>query len=399
MHRLMRQVFVGTLARTRRRRGQALVEFAIVAPVMVTTLLFAIYFYELIQIKLKTQEIARFAAWEFTGYPLHDYHSGKPNQFSGVRSSILQDAGRRYANLKSGDTGNQNKVLAVEWSAPQIRARDQDEPRIPGGNLANKVFTAATTIIDLLAALAYAKHADNLVFLGMMGIHTLENSVIFGARTNIFNPPKRWGFNTKGYPTVTVRLRYNNLMIPTSFMEGNTGWYTARHFKITRRHFEETVTLVADSWRLHQGEDVKGPRDQVDSSNTAYFKQVERMAFVSPGIQDVVGGALQVVAYVMDAIQLIAMHPPLFMKPTETTLVSIAYGRDNQKGTVTIQEDDKGRPYDTMPFKPGSEYEKSYDKRGNNFMGCNEPEKLGCFDSLSQNNPFGDFVEPPPETP
>jgi Flp pilus assembly protein TadG len=56
--------------------GQALVEFAIVAPLIVMILLFAIWFYELIHIKLKVQEATRYAAWEATAFPLHDYAEG-----------------------------------------------------------------------------------------------------------------------------------------------------------------------------------------------------------------------------------------------------------------------------------------------------------------------------------
>ena len=58
---------------------------------VMTLLLFSIYFYEVIQIKLKTQEVARFAAWEFTGYPLHDYDRGRADGFSDAKSAILGD--------------------------------------------------------------------------------------------------------------------------------------------------------------------------------------------------------------------------------------------------------------------------------------------------------------------
>ncbi|MDY0001019.1 MAG: pilus assembly protein [Polyangia bacterium] len=389
----------------RRRPAQTLTEFAIVAPVLVTILLFSAYFYELIQIKLKTQEVARFAAWEFTGIPLHDYKDGSTDKFSGAKSTITQEVERRYANLKSGDTGTQDKAFAVRWDPPQVRAQDQLEPKIPGGQLANQIFNLATLIMDLWSMQAYTH--GNWVLAVMMGLHQIENRNIFGARGSRFNPPKKWGFNTKGYPKVTVSLRYQNMIIPKYFMEGSTGWYKGsggevQHFKVSERRFQETVAVVADSWKLHSGEDVDGPKDRNDGSGTAYFKQVDRMAFVSPSVRGFYKGYTTALGFFMELIQLLAMQPPLTMEITETTLVAKAYGRDGSdsaKGTVEINEDDGKNSYDTIPFKPNSEYVKTFEKRGKHFMGCDEPEQLGCFDSTSQNNPFGDFVEPPPETP
>lgn len=398
----IRQRLNGRLGR--HRPAQALVEFAIAAPVMVTLLLFSIYFYELIQIKLKTQEVARFAAWEFTGYPLHDYKDGKTNQFGSVKGSILDDVARRYANLKSCDTGQQDKALAVSWQPPRVRAQDQLEPKIPGGNLVNMAFNIITLFLDLWSMKSFTH--NNVPLMMMMGLHMIENQTIFGARASRFNPPGKWGFNKKGYPKVTVTVRYQNLMIPRAFMEGRTGWYKGsdgpvQHFRISERRFEETVAVVADSWRLHYGDDIDGPRDKNNSSDKPYYKQVDRMAFVTPTIRGVVKGYTLTFSIVMDLIQLLAMQPPLTMEATETTLVAKAYGRDGNtsKGKISIAEDDETREYDSIPMKSGSEYEKSFEKRGKNFMGCDEPEQLGCFDSTSQDNPFGGFVEPPPENP
>jgi hypothetical protein len=386
----------------RRRRAQALVEFAITVPVMVTLLLFSIYFYEIIQIKLKTQEVARYAAWEYTGFPLHDYDSGKTNGFGDAKNEITGDISKRYVNLKSGDRGQQNKWLMVEWSPPRVRMRDQKEPRIPGGGLANTIFTVASWVIDFWSMKAFTH--GNPVLAVMMGIHKVDGKRIFGARGKRFNPPGKWGFNKKGYPKAEVSVRYRNLLLPRYFMEGTTGWYKGsggpvKHYDVSDTTFEDHATVVADSWRLHHGDSVDGPKDLRGSEDTAYYKTVDRMAFVTPKIRKAVKLYLQIGNIILAVMSIASTQPPLSVDPVETTLVSKAYDSGPSSGKVTIPEDHGDVPYDTSPLGGDDEYEATLEKRGNNFMGCKDPEKLGCFDSVSQDNPFGPFVEPPPENP
>jgi len=384
----------------RRRRAQALVEFAITVPVMVTILLFAMYFYEIIQIKLKTQEVARYAAWEFTGYPLHDYDKDRAQGFGDAKNDIMGDISERYVNLKSGDRGQQNKWLMVSWSPPRVRLRDENEPKIPGGGTVNTVFTILGYVVDVWSALAFTH--PNPVLYSMMAIYMADNHLIFGARGSRFNPPGKWAFNKKGYAKVTVTVAYQNLLIPRYFMDsGTSSWYSVEHFAHRSgryMRFEEKAALVADSWRLHYGDDIKGPRDQGANTNAPYYKQVDRMAFVSKTVRNVVKAWAMLVEIPMTALSLATTQPPLSMNElTETTLVSMAY--KNGGGKVTIREDWGDASYDTSPLPPNSEYQKTLDKRGEHYMGCKDPEKLGCFDSLSQDNPFGDFVDPPESNP
>ena len=69
-------------------------EFAIVTPLLILIIFFAVWFHELVHIKLKLQEAGRYAAWEATAYPLHDYAQG-PQANSQLSSdaidSIRQD--------------------------------------------------------------------------------------------------------------------------------------------------------------------------------------------------------------------------------------------------------------------------------------------------------------------
>jgi len=378
--------------RFRSRRAQALTEFAIVAPVMVTCLLFAMYFYEIIQVKLKAQEVGRFAAWEFTSFPLHDYDTGKTNGFSAAKSDIRADALIKYTNLKSGTLGMQTKAFAVGWLPPVVSMHDEIEPKIPGGSLVNQIFSFAGYAIDALSV--QGMNIQNPVLVLMMIGYYGEKTQWFGAGYNRFNPPSKWKFNTKGYPHVTVRLRYDNLLINKKFMQT---WFGPKHFLGTRRTFTETAAVVADSWRLNYGDNIEGTQHK----DKAYFKQVDRMAFVTPAIRNGMKGYNIVIQLLSGLLAGFAFHPPLTMDPTETALVSKAYkNQDPASGKITVKEDHQDGPqdYDTSPMKKDSEYEKSLKIRKNNFMGCHDAEKLGCFDSLGSDNPFGDYVLPP-ETP
>lgn len=379
--------------RFRSRRAQALTEFAIVVPVMVTCLLFAMYFYEIIQVKLKAQEVGRFAAWEFTSFPLHDYKDGKTNGFSAARTGITTDVVKKYANLKSGTLGAQSKAFAVGWTPPVVIMRDQIEPKIPGGSLANMVFIFAGIVVDIWAV--KNMNFSNIVLDLMMVGYYSEKYQWFGAGYNRFNPPKKWGFNPKGYPQVKVRLSYENLLINKKFMQS---WFGPKHFLAKKHRFTETVAVVADSWRMNYGENIEGTKHE----DKPYYRQVDRMAFVTPSIRSGIKAYSTIIQAFTGILALWAMQPPLTMDPTETALVSKAYkDQDPSSGKIEVKEDhdDGNQKYDTSPMKEGSEYEKSLKVRHNNFMGCPDPEKLGCFDSLGSDNPFGDYVLPPETTP
>ncbi len=380
--------------RFRSRRAQALTEFAIVAPVMVTCLLFAMYFYEAIQVKLKAQEIGRFAAWEFTSHKLHDYKEGKTNGFGSAKTAITTDVMKKYANLKSGTPGAQNKAFAVGWTPPRVTMRDQIEPKIPGGSLVNTIFNFLGFAVDVLSV--QNMNFSNPVLLAMMVGYYGEKYTWFGAGYSRFNPPRRWKFNTKGYPQVRVRLRYSNQIIGKKFMQS---WFGPNHFMAKKKTFSETVAVVSDSWRMNYGEDITGKADK----NKAYFKQVDRMAFVTPTIRTGMKVWTTFIQVASGAIALAAFHPPLTMNPTETALVSKNYkDQDPDSGKIEVKEDhqDGHQKYDTSPMNykvddDDSPHVKALKIRYNNFMGCNDPEKLGCFDSLGSDNPFGDYVLPP----
>lgn len=383
---------------TGRRRGQALTEFALTVPVMVVVLLFAIFFYEINHLKIKTQEMARYAAWEFTGFPLHDYgETNQSSKYTEAASAVQADFAQRFANLESTNTGTANRYLMVSWQQPRLMLKNEIEPTIPSGrelglpiNL-NTIFNIVTGVIDLISMIRFSD--PNLVLDAMMGMHEIESKLIFGARKDRFNPPRRWGFNKEGYIHATVTLSYRNEFIPRRFMGKDL-------FNFTRRRFRERSAVVADSWRLHYGDSI----DNESGSGKPYWETVERMAWVSRGTRTFVSGMADLLVLIVDLLVWPARMTgwldagTLDMDPMKTALVSKPYKDQNvSSGQIRLNEDSGGADYDTSPNKAGSDYRETFEKRGEYFMGCPEPESLTCGPSLSTNNPFGDFVVPPPE--
>ena len=74
-------------------------------PIIVLILWFAIYFIEIIQVRLKLQEATRFATWEFTAYPMHDYDEGTGSRFEDVEAEITDMTMEIYEDLDSSDRG------------------------------------------------------------------------------------------------------------------------------------------------------------------------------------------------------------------------------------------------------------------------------------------------------
>jgi hypothetical protein len=385
--------------------GQALTEFVIVLPVICMMFLFSLWFFELVVVKIKTQEAARYAAFEATSYPLHDYKQGGTalGSLAGTMSQeISAEATLRYADLDSSTTVPLGSgMMALSWApplgmAPVVSVWDSSEPTIyDGGGATGPLiqfgFKAAGWLVDLISGLAYTnsnKYAQQLIAVGN-NMGGARQSRMFGASS--------WGFNKSGYvqsmAIVTVGNAWCNAGIQGMLIPADACTQT----------ISEKYALLADSWRLHDGADVDNSK-----TNSGYYKQVERMYFLGGTTQntaktifgEVTGDLLLVGKDVatnapLGAI-LLAPYIKDFFKPT---LVSKSYGSSATSGQISVSEDDGDAKYDTSPAgstNGGGDLIKAYkdtrDARGEHFMGCKEPMKLGCTDSLSQDNPFGDYI-------
>jgi hypothetical protein len=196
------------VGRFRCQEGQSLTEFAIIAPVIVGVLIFAIFFYEMTQIKLKQQEAERYVAWEFTGKLLTDYNDpGNSGQlFTEAKNDIVADTMDRFDNLVSTNKlSNQRQYVMAEWQLAEPRVRNNTVPEVPGGfwvNLVFQIFKFAYTIWDLQTYTSM-----NPIHLPMMwGSNTQPTFAGSGAIAEQFGPSS-WKFNKKGFIQVKMKWR------------------------------------------------------------------------------------------------------------------------------------------------------------------------------------------------
>jgi len=376
----------------RSEEGQSLTEFAIIAPVIVGLLIFALFFYEVIEVKLKQQEAERFVAWEFTNKKLTDYDNPRNNSrlFSEARDQIVQDAMERFDNLVSTNKEtNQRSFIMTEWDLTPPRVQNTTVPDVPGGfwaNLVFSVFKAVYTVWDMQTFTS-----GNLIHYQLMaGSDTQPRFAGSGAIAEQFGPSE-WRFNKQGFVKVKMRWR----VAPTAMF---TRRFLDDRFDKPFRPFgtkylddrasPDGIALVVDHWNLQDGRSISG-RYQADR-NTAYWKQVDRMAFVTSQSKAIAKSWASVVTQLSSVVAGMCGQPPLTVDPMETALASRAYG-PTQPGKRSLEQmTDQPRQFDTAPFVGA--YKNAYDQRGEYFMGCRQQGILGCNRSLSSDNPFGEFI-------
>jgi hypothetical protein len=102
-----------------RAGGQATVELALGALVLITVIFFGIHFAELGYLSLKVQEAGTFAAWEATGRRVQDLGAGNDAPFDGIVrgpdsvATLSRNAYRDFNGLTSADTGSDQVVKGL----------------------------------------------------------------------------------------------------------------------------------------------------------------------------------------------------------------------------------------------------------------------------------------------
>ena len=372
-------------------------EFAIVVPLVIMVFMFSMWFTELVQIKLKVQEAARYAAWEATAYKLHDYDQGGKGLTglsSTMSSSIKADTMLRYANMDSADITPSFRIMSASWTPPLVFTIDQQEEAIPGGGVVNFIFGIAATIFDLISALSYKN--GNIVAMSMVAMGK-DYGGAGSART--FGSPE-WGFNKRGYVNAMVSTWVTNQWFNRgigSMVLPNMG------VMLMDKH-----AVLADSWRLNSGTSVPDKQQAIRpgvSKSSPYWKQVDRIYMVNRRTRGVAKGWVNFYRSMMLAA--VAFTGSTSMPPNlnnndfvQTTLVSKNY-TDANSGQIDITQDRGAtKKYDTSPLCAScsggdilKDYGKTLKDRGKNFMGCKQEMSLGCpSSSLSSDNPFGDYV-------
>jgi hypothetical protein len=351
--------------------GQAIVEFVIVVPLVIMIFLFGQWFVELVQIKLKVQESARYAAWEATAYPLHDYNQnngGLNSNFTQMRTSVMADTTARFADLNSSTFFPRGtSYMMASWTPPVVLMTNQQEEAIYGGAIPNLIFNLVTA---LAGALLY--NSNNPYATALIGFSRDLGSG--QAMTSLFGDAG-WGFNRNGY------------VLSTSMLMVRNEWFRVRVmgepiFSRSGFMLRETNGVLADSWRLNHGGDF--------NHNGPLHKQIARMYLSKPRTRTAARTFLA--AWLTTAQTLLSRTPTAVANmPTPDQIMTVpAVSMYGNSGKIAVKEDTGTVQYDTVP-RLGA-YKETRRQRGEHFMGCKTAESLGCTDSLSQDNPFGDYI-------
>lgn len=383
------------MQRLRCQEGQTLTEFAIIAPVIVGVFIFAIFFYEVVQIKLKQQEAERYVAWEFTGKKLTDYgqNGNQSSLFSDAKGDIVADAMERFDNLVSiNKTSNQRAYVMTEWELRQPTIHYKRVPEVPGGFWANLAFTVFKLIYTIWDMQTYMDSVKNWMHGTLMaGSDTQPKFMGSGAIAEQFGNSD-WKFNSKGFVQVKMAWRVTpTAMFTKRFMDNrfNKAFRPFGHKTLNDPASPEGVALVVDSWNLQDGQSITGRPG--DDENKPYYKQVDRMAFAAKPSRSLANGyaaAIKVLALTISYGCLQFGAPTI--DPMRTALAAKAYGPSNEGKRMLEGMTDKPNNFDTAPFVGA--YKNAYNQRGEYFMGCKQQAILGCNRSLSSDNPFGEFI-------
>lgn len=384
----------------RKSRGQALVEFALTVPVLITMLLFSMYFVEFVRAKLKVQEASRFIAWEMTSFTLTDYgnnNSGRhANAFNIARTEAVNDALARYNDLESIDQISPTNLF-VGYS--NVRATMNDLPITPTGpNIQNNSNSGQGGF--LVSAIS---------------------SVLNGTVNQMY---QRFGFNLNGKVEVEVTGEISSLFLPKDFLNDPNGLFDVDQWggtSLQNKRMRNRFTLVANGWHLNDGSDALmtinrgagGPRSGVHNGGSPHgiYLQVKRMQALGvsaslaniPGLSNVMGTlAFLGIPDPFTSAFAVAHNYGLIPNPPnggpggdrgdvfrcEGTVAgkTISYpqhmAKDGMNNLWTASKLDyhRNRCYDTAPFRDqvdygtrpgqGSQYGQMFMARGAYFMGC-----------------------------
>src|SRR5262249_41919385 len=96
-------------------RGNSLLEFALVTPILIGLILYILFFAESIPMKAKHQEVVRYAAREEMRYPLSHYAQCNPGKtFERAGGRTVRENEARYAKLDSVASKNSDFIGRFE---------------------------------------------------------------------------------------------------------------------------------------------------------------------------------------------------------------------------------------------------------------------------------------------
>ncbi|WP_224360380.1 TadE/TadG family type IV pilus assembly protein [Hyalangium versicolor] len=363
------------------RRGAATVEFALIIPVLVMILMFSMYLTELVRAKLKLQEFARYTVWEMTSYTLSDFANAKHDEaFTDAQREMMEEAVERYKDLDSVESNAPPGNFVARYSEVQGTVHNKEVPFFEQGLvLGNDAGGLGSSVVGAVNA----------------GANQLLGNV--------------WDFNTKGWVQSEVSMKFNDVLIPQSYLDqgGQGGFFKVDPLggkNIRSLALQSRFSMYADPWAMDDGADatIRGRRAGAHRSGPenmphGLYKQVDRMVFLGlrSELEEAVGGIGQF-------RQFLQSFSPAFLG---TFVVSHNYGPSpsgdsaSTWGRECIGEDtgiesypaqaegglnnlnkfsqiDWPRPtcFETAPFRDQpydkSQYIQIFKARGDHFMGC-----------------------------
>jgi len=245
------------------QRGSAIVESAILIVAMVAVVLWTHVLLDIALAKIKTQEVVRYAAWEFPAYQLSDYSKNGGTQskhntlVNKAKDAIRQDVQDRYSHSLDSAYNYRNpkkefKPLSLsQYELSNIMVNNKD---------VTELFIL-NTIINII----------NMFGGGLFGTSP---------------------FNNKGYVEVTASITIhinesdpNKWRIQDRFMQDSQGgFFRERMYGAFRQKtLREKYYLLVDDWAMYDGRSVypkmfssNGGGQSAD--NYDYQQQVERVS-------------------------------------------------------------------------------------------------------------------------
>ncbi|NTX01580.1 pilus assembly protein [Myxococcus sp. CA051A] len=351
------------------RRGAATVEFALSVPLLVMILMFSMYLTELVRAKLKLQEMAHYAVWEMTSYTLSDFAKADHDAaFEDARQEAHKELIERFKDMDSVEPNGPAGSFIARYSSVQGTITNKEIPFLESGMLGNPGSTGEG---------------------GSLGSGVI--SMLNRGAGAVLNG---WGFNNKGWVESEVTMNFDNVIIPRSYLDENSGpggffkSDTTGGHDLSSLPMRSKFSMYANGWHMPDGGDAivrdrRAGNHRGGSDPHGMHAQVERMVFLglTKALDGAVGGVLDFLGSIL---------PNFF----GTYVVARNYGIDpQQKGDCNgltgydgpassglhamrgLLDHDRPDCFDTAPFRDemtygDSNYIKLFLARGPHFMGC-----------------------------
>lgn len=336
--------------------GAAATEMALLSLVLVPTLFYSIFLFEMSLVKIKAREVARYGVWELAAVGLSDWKKGTDAaheaRFKANSDEVLKEIDERY-----GDD--------LQSATPAY-------------------LTNGPKMMSMTVTVPAADHKMTNVDAQLWNVEGKSFSVPSELGTSIDWIFDRFSFTKKGRVEAEFKIHVENKMLrrtmPVFYLDN----------MLTKDAFDIPIKqrLLVEQWDLKDGK----PVVELHQTNCAgedgsdYCLQVQRMSFL--GLADKVSG---ISGALSKAFTVVGVHNPL-----EAVVHSTPLTGEEPKNSMEWRSeieldiyvpDDHGsihhqnmqKKYFTSPLKDmknndNSPYTKAYVKRGKYWLGCPDPQ-------------------------